>query len=213
MTEEIADTSSDNTSTEDALRRHQLLKKQAAYHGVALVSAIALWAAADSWVQISGLAAASGFAVLASIVFGIAVSHIVHEWSHYLGACLTGAVSNIKPAPDFLFFDFDYVANSRRQFLWMSIGGSAGNYGLIVLVMLLIPMDTAGRAMLLATVAAMAVYVAVLELAVIRRVRRGEEPLSVLADHFGQGAALFNRATRCAVIAGVLLWLLLLLFQ
>ena len=189
------------------------IKIQTVYHGVAFVASAVLWGAADSWSLISGLAVAQFFLLLSSVVSGIALSHIAHEWSHFLGAARTGASYTIKDKPAFLFFDFDYVNNSRDQFLAMSQGGLLGNTALVLLVWLLIPMDSAGRTLLLSTTVAMTVYVAVIEYAVIQRTRAGEEPLKVLADHFGEGSALFSRARNRAIVGGLGLWgLLLLLF-
>ncbi len=184
------------------------LKLQAGYHLVGLVSAVAMWGAADTWVLTSELTIAALFSVIASIVFGVAMAHIIHEWSHFLGAVIAEANYTVKKKPAFLFFDFDYVGNTQRQFLWMSSGGFAGNCVLIAIVWLAIPLDSAGRGMLLATVIGMAVYVAVLEGPVIRRTRAGEDSLTVLTEHFGQGDILFNRATQWAVGVGLVCWLL-----
>lgn len=205
--ESLGQANTDGTSdTADADSNVKPLKIQASYHMVALVSAVAMWGASDTWAMTSDLALATIFSVVASIIFGIAISHIFHEWSHFLGAVLTGANYSVKHKPDFLFFDFNYLNNSRKQFLWMSSGGLVGNCVLIVLLLVAIPMDSAGRGMLLATAVAMAIYVAVLELPVIRRSSAGEDSLTVLAEHFGQGAALFNRATKCALGAGLVCW-------
>ena len=157
------------------------LKLQAGYHTVALVSAVAMWGASDTWVLASGLSVATLFAVIASIVFGIAISHIFHEWSHFLGAVFSGANYTVKKKPAYLFFDFDYVDNSPKQFLWMSSGGILGNFVLVFLLWAAIPMDSAGRGMLLATAIAMTVYVAVLEAPVIQRSRTEDDFLAALA--------------------------------
>ena len=198
---------------EVALQNSRNLKVQGACHGVAFVAAAALFGATESWSATSGLAVACFFFLLSSVISGIAFSHIAHEWSHFFGALRTGSKYAIKDKPAFLFFDFDYVNNSREQFLSMSIGGLAGNTALVLLVWLLIPMDSAGRMLLLATTVAMTVYVAVIEYAVIKRTRAGEEPLEVLADHFKEGPALFRRAKSRAIVSGLGLWGLLLLIS
>ena len=61
------------------------------------------------------------------------------------------------------------------------------------------------------TAVAVAVFVAVLEFPVIARTRAGEEPLTVLAEHFGQGPALFDRAIKTAVASGLGVWVFLCL--
>jgi len=197
---------------EDAnLQNTKNLQVQGAYHGTAFVAAAVLWGAADSWSIASDLAVADFFLLLSSVVFGIALSHIAHEWNHFLGAVRTGSKYTVKDKPAFLFFDFDYVNNTREQFLAMSTGGLLGNSILVLLVFILIPLDSAGRTLLLATTVAMTVYVAVVEYAVIQRTRAGEEPLEVLTDHFGEGPTLFRRAKNKATVSGLGLWALLLL--
>ena len=59
----------------------------------------------------------------AGIGLGV-VAYVAHEWSHWLGAKLSGAQVKIaqRLATPFLF-SFDADANTRGQFLWMSIGG------------------------------------------------------------------------------------------
>ena len=181
----------------------QYFIKQAGIHGFALLSSLILWGAADSWAQLSGLVLAQAIAIIAAVVFGIAISHVFHEWSHFFGAFITNAKYSIKAQPALLFFDFDYNNNNPRQFLAMSCGGTIGNVVLIVLLMLAIPVDTASRAMLLSTCIGMLVFVAVLEWPVIRRARGGEETMAILADHFGKGT-VFAKAVKAAVIAALL---------
>ena len=72
------------------------LAVQMGYHGAALLAALAMWGAADTWSLVSGLAVASVFAVIASIAFGIAMAHIIHEWSHFAGAKWSGAQFTVK---------------------------------------------------------------------------------------------------------------------
>jgi hypothetical protein len=212
------DASDNDDSTNKASRdfelasnNKKLLKKQAAFHGGAFISAIALWGAADSWALVSGLAFAQFFLVVASIAFGIVISHISHEWCHFGGALFKKSTYTVKASPALLFFDFNYLKNSSEQFLSMSIGGSVGNFLLILLVLFLIPFDSPGRIMLFSTVVAMSAFVAVIEFAVIRRVKSGEETMAVLADHFGNDPGIFDRATKTGVVTGFGLWALLCL--
>lgn len=185
------------------------LLTQAGWHLAAAVSAVMLWGAGDSWRIVSGLAIASVMATVASVVFGIALALIVHEWCHFAGARAVGAISPVKAKPALLMFDFDYTNNSVRQFLVMSIGGSVGNWLLVLLVALLIPVESASRAMLLAVTVAMAVYVAVLEWPIIAAVRRGVAPGTALAEGFSK-PGVFRRANTVGVATAVLLWWLLL---
>ncbi|WP_101757051.1 hypothetical protein [Oceanicoccus sp. KOV_DT_Chl] len=203
----------DNAVSQDAATRQRTLWLQMSYHSLAFISALALWAAADSWALVSNLLLADILLVLASIVFGIVMGQTFHEWGHFIATLKSGAIYSVKPSPRILFFDFDYINNTKEQFLQMSKGGSAGNYVFIALVLLLIPMDSGGRIMLLATAIALAVFVAKVEFPVIKRVSSGEETLEVLADHFAGGLeSVFRPAINTAVIAGLGLWLFLCVF-
>ena len=185
------------------------IKLQAGYHGFALIAALALWGAADSWALISNLALAGVFAIIASIAFGIAMAHILHEWSHFFGAHLSGARYTVKEKPAFLFFDFDYEQNTRKQFLSMSMGGTVGNLIFLALVLFCIPLDSAGRTMLLAVGIGMMVYVSVIEFPVIRLASGGKTAMEALIEHFGKGPAILNMATMYGVIAALISWFLL----
>lgn len=182
---------------------------QAAWHGLAAVSAIALWAAADTWALVSELPLANGFSLLASIVFGIALSHLFHEWGHFAGARLGKADSPVKDRPALLMFDFDYTGSTPKQFLTMSMGGTAGNLLFIYLVWAWIPMDSPGRAMLLAAGLGMLAYVAVLEFPVIKAVSTGREPLVVLAEVFGEGSTALQRAPLVGLVVALIVWLVI----
>ena len=185
------------------------LKVQAAYHGVALIAALSLWGAADAWALVSNLALASVLAIIASITFGIAMAHILHEWSHFMGAHFSGADYTVKEKPAFLFFDFDYDKNSRQQFLAMSMGGTVGNLLFLALIVFCIPLDSASRTMLLAVGIGMMVYVAVIEFPVIRIAGGGKSAMDALIEHFGKGPAILNMATMYGVLAALLSWFLL----
>lgn len=199
--------------TEEKTSRKQNRKNfmmQAGYHAFALVGAVVLWGAADTWATVSELAIATGFSVAASVLFGIAICHIIHEWSHFLGAWATGSTVVYKDKPSPLFFDFDYTQNSPRQFFFLSIGGSLGNAFVLVMIWLFIPIDTPARAMLLATAIAMAIYVAVLEFPILKRIRDGQPGMTALMEHFGQGPSLFYRATAAGAAGGLLSWIWML---
>ncbi|MEE4147092.1 MAG: hypothetical protein V2I26_19970 [Halieaceae bacterium] len=138
---------------------------------------------------------------------GLALSHIVHEWGHFLGAVVARSALTIKPRVHPLFFDFDYLANRPPQFLALSLGGLLGN-----LVLLAALLATGAHSLvltgLLAAVIGQFVYVLVLELPVSLGVMAGRDPLETLATHFGQGRPLFLRATLAGIAAAVLVFLL-----
>lgn len=147
----------------------------------------------------------------ASLAFlsGLALSHILHEWGHFLGARLGGARLTVREKVSPLFFDFDFPANTPRQFLWMSAGGLSGN--LLLLLFLALCIDPSGLVLtaLLAAVLGQLVFVVILELPVSLRVLAGQAPLAALTEHFGQGAPLFLRA----LLAGVATAALVILFR
>lgn len=186
------------------------LSVQFGYHGMALLAAFALWGAADSWALVSNLAVANVFSVIASVVFGVAMAHVIHEWSHFAGAKWSGSQYTVKEKPSFLFFDFDYEKNSSKQFLSMSIGGTLGNLLFLALVLLLIPIDSVGRAMLLAVAIAMTVYVGSIEWPVIKIASSGKTPMESLVEYFGQGSGVLNRALMYGVLTAIVSWLIII---
>lgn len=187
----------------------QNLIKQGAIHLVAGLAALTMWAAADTWALVTGLSVATGVAVVAAVVAGMVLSHLAHEWSHFLGARWSGAASPVKAEPAFLMFDYDYENNTPRQFLYTSVGGSVGNWALVLLVALLIPIDSAGRAMLLATTVGMATFVATLEWPAIAHFRKNGDAMAALAEAFGK-PGVFKRATWVGVVVTLVLWMVLL---
>ncbi|MDY0007118.1 MAG: hypothetical protein RBS22_09850 [Spongiibacteraceae bacterium] len=205
MTETTAGSVDDAKARRGDRRR---LWVQGGWHLAAALVAIGVWAALDSWRLLTGLSIASGLSVLAAVAAGMWLSHQAHEWSHFLGARLCRAVSPVKSQPAFLIYDYDFSRNTPEQFLVMSVAGSLGNLALALLIAIAIPMDSAGRAMLLAAVIAMAVYVALLEFPVIHRAWRERNPLAALQAGFTPAA--FNRATVAAIAAGLVVWGLLL---
>ncbi len=189
--------------------RRRLLR-QGAWHLVAAFLAIGIWAALDSWRELTGLPVATGLSVLAAVLAGIGLSHLFHEWGHFAGARLSGARSPVKPEPAFLMFDFDYQGNSGGQFLCSGIAGSAGNLLLVLLVALSIPLDAPGRSMLLATALGMMAYVALLEWPALLHMFRNRDPIAAMTHGFGR-PGVFTRATWGGVATALLVWILLLL--
>lgn len=56
---------------------------------VAIVSALlSLFAAAETWAQVSGLALAALLSVIDGFLVGIATGALLHEWGHFAGARL-----------------------------------------------------------------------------------------------------------------------------
>jgi hypothetical protein len=143
-----------------------------------------------------------------AFVTGLVLSHIFHEWCHFLGSVVGSATVSLKPRVHPLFFEFDLDANSHTQFILLSAGGLCGN----VLLLLLVSYGAASHSLvmtsLLAAVAGQLVFVLILELPVSIRVLAGAGPLEALTAHFGQGGPLFLRAAIGGVTTAALIFAL-----
>jgi len=179
------------------------LAKLAVAHTLVLLLALAGFAAADSWSVITGLGIATLLSILTGALAGIAAANLVHEWFHYAGARYTGAAFNVPSRLGLFVYDWDFNANSSRQFLTMSVAGNIGGIVALILLWNAVPADNWGRAALRAGVCASVLFAALVEWPVMRRVRDGGDPLSELAKIPG---ALKRNFTVTAV-AGVLLTL------
>lgn len=135
-----------------------------------------------------------GLAGLAAVLLGAVLSHLCHEWGHYLGALLGRAPLTVKPRPAPLFFDVDYERVTARQFLLLSWGGPLGNLLLIGLLSSRLAEGALVPLCAWASSVAMLAYVLVLEGPISRGILAGGQPLPVLTEHFGQGVALLKRA-------------------
>ncbi len=153
------------------------LRQMAAWHGAAAVAALTLFGAAHTWAAVSGLVLAAGTSIAAAFLAGMVLSPLFHEWGHFAGARLSGAVSPVleKPYKLFFMFRFDMQGNSTRQVLWMSWGGNIGSWLLPVGVLLLVPLDSFASAMLLATAVGQAFNASLFEVPVIFRTRETGE--------------------------------------
>lgn len=174
-------------------------------HYVVVVGVLAIWAAADAWQHITQLRAAAWLSVASAMVAGAAVTAILHEWGHYLGARLSGAASEIPEKKGLLMFNFDFAKNTPRQFDIMSWAGQAGGALAIVLLWVAIPMDTAGRVMLLCSGIGYVAFTVAFEWPIIMRARQSGEPLAELAKvtrNYIQHSEAIGAAT------GLLVWLI-----
>jgi len=185
----------------------KLLRQGLAHGGVfALLVCSLVWL---HGLEASGLEGVVKYLALGwAFLSGMALSHIVHEWGHFMGAVATAPQLTIKPKISPLFFDFDLVANTPRQFLWMSLGGLVGNVLLLCVLALAIAPQSLVLTSVLAAVLGQLVFVMMLELPVSRGVLAGREPLAAMTAHFGQGGPLFLRAGAAGLAAAVLVFLL-----
>ena len=174
-------------------------------HFVLGIGALAMWAAADAWQQVTQLPAAAFLSVSAAIVAGVVVPTLIHEWFHYLGAKFSGATYTIPDKLVLFVFNFDFKKNSLQQFMTMSWAGQAGSWVAIVLLWLAVPMDTAGRSMLVCAAVGSAVFAGTIEWPVIMRARASGNPLLELSRLNRAG---INRCGGMGIAAALLLWLI-----
>jgi len=142
---------------------------------VALVAGLlSIFAAAEAWASVSGLALASGLSTIDGLLVGAAVAAILHEWGHFLGVRLAGGHSPLKPIGGFFpVFEFDYRGNDARAFDWMSIGGNAGDIAVVLVFFFALPLTTPGTTALVAGAFGFAVFAAAIEFPVIQKARAG----------------------------------------
>ena len=202
-----------NQSTEAATdvaerktRDQARLKKIALRHSTIVLAAFTLWGVADAWALSSGWLLAETIAILNAIFAGTVVAYIAHEWGHFSGARVAGAVSPVAKAPvSFFMFNFKTELNTRRQFLWMSAGGPLANWTLFAMIFLLLPLNTWSQAMLLATSFAIAVSVSVFEFPIIKAVMYGQEPAETISTRQRESG---NTPRTVGILAGAALWIL-----
>ena len=151
-----------------------------------------------------GTSPALYLAVSGAVLLALLLTHLLHEWGHFLGATLSASAYTLKPRPSPLFFDFDYEAGTARQYLWLSVGGLLGNLLALAVIALVLPLDTTIARSALAAGTALLAYVLVLELPISLGIAAGRPPMETLTGHFGQGAPLFLRATAAGLLVGAL---------
>ncbi len=144
--------------------------------GLTLLAALAIWGGADAWAQTSGLHLALFASVGNGIAAGWIIASLLHEWGHYAGAKLSGAVAPRIAPSGFSFFRyrFDLKNNSLEQFTYMSIGGNLAHWGLFLALLVLLPLETAGQAAITGAAFAFALFASIIEWPIIARTQRGE---------------------------------------
>ncbi|HEY7776612.1 MAG TPA: hypothetical protein VIC02_08730 [Kineobactrum sp.] len=150
-------------------------------HAGVVILLLGLFAAADSWYILSGLALAGLLSIVTGALAGIAISTLVHEWFHFIGArVVRGRYSRVRRINLFAF-DWDFKANSRGQFLAMSYAGTLGSVIAIALLLATIPADAPGRVTLLAATFGSLAFAGAIEWPVLGRVHAGGDPLAELS--------------------------------
>lgn len=190
-------------NSQDAFSKRRLrLAKLAGTHSLVLLSALSLFAAADSWSVVTGLGIAGLLGVITGALAGVTITTLIHEWFHLAGARCSGAAFEIPAKQGLFLYDWDFSSNSVRQFLIMSVAGTVGGVLAILLLSYAVPADSWGRAALRGGAFASVVYAAVIEWPVIRRTRRSGEPLTELLKI---DPPLLSRSFVIASIVGVII--------
>jgi len=209
MSEQTADVTmkSNPGKTFDRGKDRARLKGIAGKHFAAAMAAITLFAAGDLWAGSSQTMIAQFTGVANGVVGGYVLAFLAHEWGHFSGARMSGAMSPVLREPrGFFMFNFKFEHNTTRQFLWMSLGGPVANWLLVIAVWLCLPMDSPGSLMLLATTAGIAVNVCVFELPIIQQTMAGGAPQKVLQARVE--AQPFSSGRTAGIVTAAAIWLI-----
>jgi hypothetical protein len=165
------------------------IQRAAKYYGTRAMVYLAIFAALDAWIiATDGLLIAQLLGVVAAFLTGNYLAGVFHEWGHFIGARVSKSYSPIVPKPGgALMFGFDNSRNTSQQFLTMSIAGSAGNWLLVILAAVLLPIDNIARVALLATVFGRAIGVLIFEGPIMLGVMNGGEPKEQLEKRVNAG--------------------------
>ena len=196
-----------NTAGTTSKKDYARMRRIAGWHGSAVLAALTLWGFGNYWAMQSSLIIALIVSLGNAFVAATVIASIFHEWGHFAGAKLSGSIAPVraKPARFYFMFNFDMQANDVKQFQWMSIGGIAANWLLVLLMLLLIPLNTWSGALLLATAIGRAVNVSVFEVPIVLRSRESGNPEKELQDQL-DNAGLQQIP---GLIVGALAWLAL----
>ena len=170
-------------------------------------AALTLWAASDAWFQVTGLWAAELLSAADGIFVGYVVAAIFHEWGHYLGARFSGAQTTRtlpKNLTNLFRFSFDFGKNSSTQFHSMSFGGWVGHWTILLLIFMILPLDTLGRAALVSSLFGFAIFATFIETGVLRKTFGGKEPAQALGELSKQNfrqAGIAGTVSAAAVLA------------
>jgi hypothetical protein len=146
-----------------------------------LAALLSIFAAAETWATVSGLALASVLSAADGLLVGAAIGAMLHEWGHFVGVRLAGGHAPLKPIGGFLpVFDFDYEKNDARAFDWMGIGGNLADIAVVLLFFFALPLTSPGTQALVAGAFGFAVFAGAIEFPVIQKARAGMPPTQAL---------------------------------
>jgi len=149
-----------------------------------LLAAMSLWAAANSWFEVSDLWLAKTLIVADAIIVGFIVASLFHEWGHYAGAKRSGANTTrvLAKGLSIFRFNFDFEQNTKKQFLWMSYGGQIGNWGILAILFLALPLTNLAEIVLVSSIFGFCIFAIVVEYKIIWEVIRGLDPAASLKN-------------------------------
>ncbi|MDP6978002.1 MAG: hypothetical protein QF570_05290 [Myxococcota bacterium] len=188
------------------------MKQIGSYHFAMVFGALTLWGAAQTWAQVTGSSLAQIVAVANAFVAAYVISSTVHEWGHFTGARMSGAVSPVleEPRRHFFMFDFAMDQNDLRQFTWMSWGGILAPWVAVLLALIFVPLGTLSGAVLVSALIAKSVAAGVFEVPIVNAAGASGDPGGELGKATMGGA--LPRAARKGKIVGlvvfVLIWLI-----
>ncbi len=133
---------------------------------------VGLWAV-EAQVRGDTGALALGAAIAAAVLAALC-GYLVHEWGHLLATWASGGRAHVAPRIGSVFlFKFDSGHNTRRQFLWMGMGGFVASAVAVVFFAVVLPLDALSGKIAMALVALGVLATFVLELPPFFRVLRG----------------------------------------
>ena len=167
-----------------------------------IFAALSLWAAADTWYQVTGLWLAQVVAIGDAILVGLLLAALFHEWGHYAGAVTSGAATkrHYPKSLSFFRFSFNYAENDVRQFHWMTYGGHVLHWSILILLLIMVPLDTLGRIALVSAIFGFIVFATFIEYNVVKDTWDGADPETRLQALSRKD---FRQATVIGTIAGL----------
>ena len=179
QSEEINTEQAERTTSSKDLAR---IRRIGSWHISAAFAALAIWGSANFWAMNSQLIIAHVTALVLAVAAAKIMGSIIHEWDHFTGAKLSGAIAPVlaKPRRFYFMFEFDMQNNTSNQFIAMSLGGILANWLLVVLLLIAIPLNTFAAAMLVAVATATAINVSMFEVPIAMAVRAGADPEETL---------------------------------
>lgn len=151
--------------------------KLAGRDGGLILIGLSLWAAAEAFYSVTGLAFAAILSTLDGLVVGVVVAGLAHEWGHFAGARLADGIAPTKPIGSFFpIFDFDMQHSDARAFRAMSVGGNVGHWMVVLLFALSLPGSSPGQIALVSGAFGFGIFASTTEFPIIRLAYAGKSP-------------------------------------